>query len=126
MISGCATIVGGSNYNAHILVKGGEKAQIFRDGIVVGYGSAYLKVKRNTANRFEFTVKQDGYDPQTFRFTSRKFRGWAFFGTIVGWTGYVTGVYVPWGVAVDLATGALWKPDDTEEGVVKVDAKNYV
>jgi len=38
-------------------------------------------------------------------------KGGTFVGTILGWTGLVNGIPIPWGLGVDLATGALWKPN---------------
>lgn len=70
-------------------------------------------------------------ETQEFHFRERTFRGGAFLGTVVLWTGlYINedeSVYIPlpWGTVVDIATGALWKPDITEEGIYKIDFNNY-
>jgi hypothetical protein len=37
----------------------------------------------------------------------------------------INGIPLPWGIVVDFATGALWKPNVGEKGVTKVDFKNY-
>ena len=124
-LSSCATIIGGSKYNAHIVVVDRPNAKIVYQGEVKGTGNATIKVKRNEANKFSFTVREDGCNEQQFSYTSRTFRGWAFVGTIVGWTGLIYGIPLPWGVAVDLATGAVWKPNDMEKGVSKEDYKNF-
>ena len=94
-------------------------------GLQRGTGTATFKVKRNQANKFSFIVKEKNCSEQQFDFRSRTFRGWAFAGTLVTWTGYLAGVYIPWGAAVDLIDGSLWKPNVAEAGVVKVDFKNY-
>lgn len=121
----CATIIGGSKYNAHIVVADNSNAKIVYKGAVIGTGNASVKVKRNEANKFEFLLKQDGCEEQNYKFNSRTFRGWAFFGTIIGWTGIYSGIPLPWGVAVDLATGAVWKPNINEKDVMKQDYKNF-
>lgn len=123
--SSCATIIGGSKYNAHIVVADNPNARIIYRGEVVGTGNAVVKVKRVEADRFEFKVKQDGYGERTYNYRSRSFRGWAFVGTTLLWTGLINGIPVPWGIAVDLATGALWKPNVLEKGVSKDDYKNF-
>ena len=60
-----------------------------------------------------------------FFYQSRTFRGWAFAGTILGWTGLINGFPVPWGVIVDLTTGAIYKPNVNEKGISKADYKNF-
>ena len=125
LLSSCATIIGGSKYNAHIVVADRPYAKIIYQGEVLGTGSASIKVKRSEANRFSFSVKEDGCNEQKYDYTSRTFREWAFVGTIVGWTGAISGIPIPWGVATDFATGAVWKPDTMEKGVSKEDYKNF-
>ena len=124
-LSSCATICGGSKYNAQILVPNKPTAQVVCKGEVVGSGSAYIMMKRKDADKFSFTVREKGCEPQNYNYTSRTFRGWAFAGTLLSWTGLVGGVYIPWGLGVDLATGALWKPNVSEKGIVKVNSKNF-
>lgn len=67
-------------------------------------------------------------EPETTRFTSKSFRGWEFVGTVLGWTGIVPGTYIllPWGIAVDACTGALWKPNVNEKGVSKIDYDTFL
>jgi hypothetical protein len=83
VLASCATICGGSKYNANILVNGRPNAQIFHQGQAVGNGSASIKVNRRDANKFILTVKEQGCQDQTFRYTSRTFRGWALVGSIL-------------------------------------------
>jgi len=125
LLTSCATIIGGSKYNAHIVVADRPNAKIVYQGEVKGTGNATIKVKRNEANKFSFIVKEDGCNEQKYDYTSRTFRGWAFVGTIVGWTGVLNGIPLPWGVVTDLATGAVWKPNSMEKGVSKGDYKNF-
>jgi hypothetical protein len=125
LLTSCATIIGGSKYYARIVVDNNPNAKITYKGEVVGSGSARVKVNRIDANKFEFKVKQDGFEEQTFKYTTRSFRGWAFVGTVLGWTGLYNGIPLPWGVAVDFATGAVWKPNVMEKGVSKDDFKNF-
>jgi hypothetical protein len=116
LFTSCATIVGGSKYNAHIVVADNSNAKILYKGEVIGTGNATVKVKRKEANKFEFSVKQDGCNEQNYKYNTRSFRGWAFAGTILGWTGIApSGFPLPWGVITDLATGAVWKPNVMEK-----------
>ena len=125
LLTSCATIIGGSKYKAHIVVADRLNAKIVYQGEVIGTGNATIKVKRKEANKFSFTVKEDGCKEQKYDYTSRTFRGWAFVGTIVSWTGLINGIPLPWGVVIDLATGAVWKPNTRERGVSKEDYKNF-
>jgi hypothetical protein len=126
ILSSCATIIGGSKYYAKVQVPDHPNAKIEYKGDYQGTGEATFKAKRKEANNFSVTIKQEGCETQTKDFTQRKFRGWAFAGTVVGWTGLYSGIPLPWGVAVDLSTGALWKPDINENGVTKQDFNHYI
>jgi hypothetical protein len=125
LITSCATIIGGSKYVAHVKVPDHPYAKIMYQGQYQGDGNATFLVKRSEANRFSITIKEENCEEQTFNYTQRSFRGWAFVGTIVTWTGVINGIPLPWGIVVDLATGALWKPNIYEKGVRKIDMKNY-
>ena len=124
-LAGCATIVGGSRYNASIHVPDHPKAKISYERVYLGMGQTFFRVKRSKANSFSVLVEEEGCEAQTFNFTRRSFRGWALAGTIVTWTGAYSGILIPWGVALDFSTGALWKPDVQEKGVLKINYKNY-
>lgn len=131
LLSNCATIVGGSNYIAKVVVVDKPNAKIVVNGEQKGIGNATFMAKRSMADKVSITVQEAGCAEQTFKYQSRVFRGWAFFGTIIGWTGVLTSsdgtwVPLPFGVVVDLATGAVWKPDDLEKGVSKIDYKNFL
>lgn len=124
-LTSCATICGGAKYNAEIIVDNHPKAEINYNGQYIGSGRANIKISRRNANKITFTVKEDGKKEQYFNFNRRVFRGWSLLGTILGWTGYFEGIYLPWGIALDGITGSWWKPDDNENGIVKVDYDNY-
>jgi len=122
----CATIVGGSRYNANVIIKDHPHALIAYKGEYKGTGRAFIQAKRKEANTFSVSVKEEGCKEQIVNFTSRSFRGGAFVGTVILFTGIASGVPLPWGVALDLATGALWKPNVNEPGIVKVNHKLYM
>ena len=128
ILSSCATIVGGSKYYAKVQVPDHPNAKIEYKGNYQGTGEATFKAKRRESNEFSVIIKEEGCETQTKNFTQRQFRGWAFAGTVVGWTGVIsTAPYVlPWGIALDGITGAWWKPDINETGVTKQDFNHYI
>lgn len=130
LLPSCATIVGGSKYYAKVQVPGYPYAKIEHNGVYKGTGEANFKAIRREANNFKITIKHDGCETQTYMFKHRQFRGWAFVGTIVTWTGLsINGgpwLPIPFGAMVDGSTGAWWKPDVNEKGVSKMDFKNYI
>ena len=126
MFSSCATIIGGAKYNAKIQVPNHPTATITVNGDYAGQGEANILVKRKDADKLTVTVKEENCEPETTRFNSKSFRGWAFAGTVLGWTGNIGYVLLPWGVIVDGCTGAWWKPDETERGVRKIDYDHFL
>lgn len=126
--SSCATIIGGSNYYAKVQVPDHPDAKIEHKGSYKGTGEASFKAERRDADNFSITVKKEGCEDQTKTFTQKSFRGWAFTGSLLGFTGLVPGTFIPlpWGIAVDAATGAWWKPDINEIGVTKQDYNHYI
>lgn len=124
--SSCATIFGGARYNAKVYVPGHPEARITVNGQYKGDGEANFKVKRRDADELSITVQEQNCEKQTTLFTSKTFRGWSFVGSLVGWTGMVGYIPLPWGIAVDAATGAWWKPDVSEKGVSKIDYDNFL
>ena len=125
LLSSCATIVGGNTYYAHVEVIGKPKAEIIHNGVTVGVGKAVIKVKRSDANRFSVRVRQKECDERIFSYRSRSFRGWAFLGSLLTFTGLINGVPIPYGLVVDVASGALWKPNVAEKGIVKLNYRHY-
>ncbi len=125
VLSSCATIAGGSKYNAHVQVPNHPNASIYYKNSEIGKGKAMIKVPRREAKSLSFIVKDNQMDDKTFNFNSNTVRGWALLGTIVTWTGLYGGIPLPWGLVVDLATGALVKPNVNEKGISKIDYKNF-
>ena len=125
-LTNCGTIVGGSKYYAHVVVNDRPKAKIIYQGSVMGIRNASFLAKRRDANKFSVTIREVDCPDQTYNFTTRSFRGWSLVGSVFGWTGTAGGVLLPWGVGLDLLTGALWKPNVKEKGIVKSNYKNYI
>ncbi|MEQ8519618.1 MAG: SHOCT domain-containing protein [Cytophagales bacterium] len=124
--SSCATIFGGSKYIAHINVKDQRDAEIIYKKRTIGYGTANQLVPRREADNFTFTVSKEGCISQEYKFESKTFRGWSLVGSIIFWTGIVSpGIPLPYGVILDGATGAWWKPNVAEPGISKGDYKNF-
>jgi len=124
--SSCATIVGGSRYNAFVNVNGKPAAKIYYNGTLLGTGSGNLKIPRKEANSLHFKVTQDGCPEQQFNFNTRAFRGWALLGSFVTFSIITpTGIPIPIGNVVDFATGAYWKPEQSDPAIRKVDYNNY-
>ena len=117
LLGSCATICGGSQYHAHILVPKHPAAEVFYHGQLMGNGSAFIVVKRSQANRFSIIVREKGCEEQRFSYTKKAFRGWALAGSLVTW-GQV-------GALIDFIDGALWKPSVKEPGIMKSDDKNF-
>lgn len=120
LFSSCGAIFGGSKYDANIIVENHPNATITYKGIIVGKGTAEVRVKRTEANKFSFNVSENGQE-QTFNYTKRRFRGWSFTGSLLGPAVF----YIPIGLIIDFGTGSLYKPDITEEGVSKFDYKRF-
>ena len=96
------------------------------NGQFVGRGEAVVSVKRKLANQFSFTVESDECERETYRYNTRTFRGWSFFGSLIFWTGATSsGLPLPFGIVLDGATGAWWKPNVNESGVYKKSLKNF-
>jgi len=115
IISSCATTVGGSYYYANVQVKGKPFTKIYYKNALKGTGTAMLKIKRSEANNFAVTLKEDSCQDQTFNYTSRTFRGYAF--TATAFTGF--------GALTDLLSGAVWKPDVSEKGISQENYKIF-
>lgn len=126
---GCALIVGGSNYRANIVVENHPNAAIKYDGLIRGYGNTIIKVPRKEADNLVIIVSETGCPTIQRQYNSRIFREWAFLGTLVTWTGLsINGgpwIPIPFGVITDGVTGSWWKPDVKENGITKIDYKNY-
>lgn len=125
-MSGCATIIGGSNYYAKVMVPDHPNAKIEYNGMYMGSGQTMFPVPRRGADKFAVTIKEDGNPDYYKRFYLREFRAWAFLGTLIGWTGVTeSGILLPWGLVTDGLCGSWWKPSIMEDGVSKVDYKHF-
>ena len=120
-------IVGGSKYYAKVQVVEHPNAGIYVKNRLEGKGNASFLVRRKDANKFTLTIKKEGCEDQTFKYQKRALRGWSIFGTIVGFTfgNVADGIILPIGIIVDVANGAIWKPDLGEAGITKLDYKHY-
>lgn len=125
LLSSCASIIGSSKYTAHIRVVDNPNAQIFVSDVYAGRGQGIVKMSRKNANNVVISLKADGCETKHIPFKGRKFRGWAFASSLVFFTG-IGGVPIPYGVIIDLASGSLYKPDEHEPGVSKMDYKTYI
>ena len=135
LLSSCATIIGGAKYRAQIVVPNHSEAKIHLNGKYLDEGSAFTKIKRQDAGKLNFKVEEEGFESQKFSFRSTKFRGGAFAGSLIsglltrltftnGTT--VTSYPFPIQLFIDLANySSLMKPDKSENGVSKIDYKNY-
>jgi hypothetical protein len=117
LLAGCATITGGTQYNATIVVREDPSAEIIYQGRVLGRGSAIVRVRRLEADRFTFSVLKKDCQRVDFRYTSKVFRGWACFGSYMSF-GLV-------GILVDALNGSLWKPDEREPGIQRMSSRDF-
>jgi len=129
LFSSCATLLGGANYNAHVVVNNNHpNAEIIYQGKTKGYGTATFKVPRGEANKFSFTVREKGCQEQTYDYKFRTFRTAAFLGTVAVWTGIgiaSSPVVAFCGPIVDFATGAIWKPNVVEAGITQENVSTF-
>ncbi len=126
-LSSCATIIGGSKYNAFVKVENKPSAKIYYKGILIGTGSGSLKILRRDANKVSFKVRQEGCPDQQFDFKTRSFRGWTFASSLLFFSFAITGVPIPipFGIITDFATGAYFKPTKADPSITKSNYKNY-
>jgi hypothetical protein len=115
LLSSCGVMFGGSKYNANIKVKDHPNAEIYANGEKIGTGEVSTSFKRNQPLKVE--VKQDKCQPKTKNFDN-SFRTGNFILSAISW-GLV-------GIAVDLGTGASYKPDHKNDpDIEKLSDKNY-
>ena len=115
LFNNCGVIFGGSKYNGTIVAKDHPNAEIFINGQKMGNGQVTSLFPRDKTLQVE--LKQEGCPTKTQNF-DRKFRTGNFIWSILS-TGLV-------GLAVDLGSGASYKPDHVSNpAVTKKDTKNF-
>lgn len=130
-MTSCATIIGGTRYNAKVLVPNHPNASISYNGEFKGTGEATFSIPRRQANKVSITVQDEGCEPYTKTFTKRSVRAWPLVADLTLLSGYlaVNGEviipYLPTGAIVDWAAGGWWKPSIKEEGVSQESYKNF-
>ena len=120
LLSSCATITGGSYYNATALVPDHPSATVTHNSMQATHGQALVRIMRRNADKVSFVVEEKGCKPQTFSFHQRKFRSAAAIGNL----GFI--FYMPITVLCDALTGSWYKPDVTETNVSIKDTKSYI
>jgi hypothetical protein len=115
LLSSCGVMFGGSRYNSNIEVKDHPNADIYANGEKIGTGEVSTSFKRNQPLKIE--VKQDKCEPKIQNFDNR-FRTGNFILSAVSW-----GLL---GIAVDLGTGASYKPDHKNDpSIEKLSDKDF-
>jgi hypothetical protein len=107
---------GGSRFSGSVAVKDHPNAQIYYNGSKIGTGTSVGLYPRNQP--LTLTVKQEGCESKTITY-NKSFRTGNFILSLVMW-GLV-------GVAVDLGTGASYKPDHIHNpSIEKMSDKNFI
>ena len=115
LFNSCGVMFGGSKYNGTIKVKDKPIAEIFVNGQKLGNGQATSLFSRNQPLVVE--VKQEGCPSKTQTF-DKSFRTGNFILSALSF-GLV-------GIAVDLGTGASYKPaHNSNSAIKKLSDKNY-
>ncbi|MBM6500647.1 hypothetical protein H9X54_015245 [Flavobacterium macrobrachii] len=115
LFNSCGVMFGGSKYNGTIKVKDKPNAEIFVNGQKLGNGQATSLFSRNQPLVVE--VKQEGCPSKTQTF-DKSFRTGNFILSALSF-GLV-------GIAVDLGTGASYKPaHNSNSAIKKLSDKNY-
>jgi len=115
IFSSCGVMFGGSKFSGSIIAKDHPNAQIYVNGNKIGQGSAIGLYPRNRPLTVE--LKQDGCENKTQTFDNT-FRTGNFILSLLTW-GLV-------GIAIDLGTGASYKPDHkSNPAIEKMSDKNF-
>jgi hypothetical protein len=123
LTTGCATIFGGSFYIANIVVNNKPDAEIEYQGRVIGKGKAMVKVRRTKADRFSFTIREEGYEPYPVSFHGRDFRFGPFLGDLFLVPYLLVGIPC---LVVDAISGAFYKPDSDDFRIQKIGISNFL
>jgi hypothetical protein len=111
----CGVMFGGSKYNGTIVANGNPNADIYINGEKSGQGEVRKQLKRNQPLKVE--IKEAGKETVTKNFYN-SFRTGNFILSVITW-----GIL---GIAVDLGTGASYKPDHRNDSAVeKINDKEY-
>jgi len=114
-LTSCGVIFGGSRYNGTFVANGRPNADIFINGEKVGQGEVTKMLKRDKDLKVE--IKEEGCEPITKNFDNR-FRTGNFILSVLSW-----GLL---GIAVDLGTGASYKPDHRNDAAItRMSDKNF-
>jgi hypothetical protein len=100
LLNSCGVIFGGSKFRGQVAVKDHPNAEIYVDGYKLGNGQVTKLFPRNRPLYVE--IKQEGCPSKNVTFDNT-FRTGNFILSVISW-----GIL---GIAVDLGTGAAYKPD---------------
>jgi len=115
VVNSCGVLFGGSKYEANITVKDHPNADIYVKNIKIGTGVANGKFPRQQA--LEVEVKEEGCESQIQKF-DKNLRVGNFILSTISW-----GII---GIAVDLGTGAAYKPaHNTDPSIQRITDKKY-
>lgn len=115
VFNSCGVMFGGSKYNGTIKVKDKPNAEIFVNGQKLGNGQATSLFSRDQPLVVE--VKEEGCPTKTQTF-DKSFRTGNFILSVFSW-GLI-------GLAVDLGTGASYKPAHRSNSAIKkINDKDY-
>lgn len=132
LFSGCCTIIGGAKYQAHITAVGHPSAKIYLNGVMVGSGSAVVKVKRNMADQLNIRIKDDDCDYYEQTFTKKAIRPFFTFVAISDGVEFIAAAllkgvfYIPIFTIIDGFVESYYKPDaERDLRIAKIDYDNY-
>ena len=112
----CGVMFGGSRYDATIIAKDHPEADIYVNGRKAGKGVVSGSYKRDKELQVE--IKQEGCEDHSVTFENT-FRTGNFILSAFAW-----GIL---GIAIDLGTGAAYKPDHRHDPAIeKQSDKNYI
>lgn len=100
LLNSCGVIFGGSKFRGHVAVKDHPNAEIYVNGFKLGNGEVTKLFPRQ--NPLTVEVRQEGCPTKNVTFDNT-FRTGNFILSVVSW-----GLL---GIAVDLGSGAAYKPD---------------
>jgi hypothetical protein len=116
MSTSCGVMFGGSRFSGSIVAKDHPEAKIYVNGNNIGKGTAIGLFPRNKPLAVE--VRQEGCENKTITYDNT-FRTGNFILSLLSW-GLV-------GIAIDLGTGASFKPDHINNPAIeKLTTKNFV